>query len=191
MAEISKITDITGTTYDIKDVTARSAADGKVSKAGDTMTGSLTLAANAGLITNRDAGWSMNQYGNLTHRRTNSSDTWDIVGSGGSLFKVVYDTGALTAGSVTSTGSATIANSIILKGNSSPQFYFRNNSNAEIGSIWANGSGKIFFRLRPSAGSSYVTDIVLPDAKTNGNENVTLVSNRNFSLSGTTLTITV
>ena len=191
MAEISKITDITGTTYDIKDVTARSAADGKVSRSGDTMTGSLTLAANAGLITNSDAGWSMNQYGNLTHRRTNSSDTWDIVGSGGSLFKVVYDTGALTAGSVTSTGGATIANSIILKGNSNPQFYFRNNSNAEIGSIWANGSGKIFFRVRPSAGSSYVTDIVLPDAKTNGNENVTLVSNRNFSLSGTTLTITV
>ena len=135
MAEISKITDITGTTYDIKDVTARSAADGKVSKAGDTMTGSLTLAANAGLITNSDAGWSMNQYGNLTHRRTNSSDTWDIVGSGGSLFKVVYDTGALTAGSVTSTGGATIANSIILKGNSNPQLYFRNNSNAEIGAI--------------------------------------------------------
>lgn len=185
MAEISKITDITGTTYDIKDVTARSAANGKVSKSGDTMTGSLTLAANAGLITNSEAGWSMNQYGNLTHRRTNSSDTWDIVGSGGSLFKVVYDTGAVTVGSLTSTGS------IVLKGNSNPQLYFRNNSNSEIGSIWANGAGKVYIRVRPSAGSSYMTDIVLPDAKTNGNENVTLVSNRNFSLSGTTLTITV
>ena len=191
MAEISKITDITGTTYDIKDVTARSVAEGKVSRSGDTMTGSLTLAENAGLITYNEAGWFLNQYGNLTHRRTNSSDTWDIVGSGGSLFRVAYDTGALTVGSVTSTGAATIANSIILKGNSNPQLYFRNNSNAEIGSIWANGAGKLYFRVRPAAGSSYVTDIVLPDAKTNGNENVTLISNRNFSLSGTTLTITV
>ena len=191
MAEISKITDITGTTYDIKDTSARSAASGKVSKSGDTMTGSLTLAANSGLITNNEAGWTMNQYGNLTHRRTNSSDTWDIVGSGGSLFKVVYDTGATTVGSLTSTGNATIANSIVLKGATNPQFYFRNASNAEIGSIWANGSGKIYIRVRPAAGSSYTTDIVLPDAKTNGNENVTLVSNRNFSLNGTTLTITV
>ena len=43
MAEISKITDITGTTYDIKDVTARSAADGKVSKAGDTTFSGRTI----------------------------------------------------------------------------------------------------------------------------------------------------
>ena len=43
MAEISKITDITGTTYDIKDTTARSSVSGKVDKSGDTMTGDLTL----------------------------------------------------------------------------------------------------------------------------------------------------
>jgi hypothetical protein len=46
MADISKIKLPDGTTYDVKDTTARSTADGKVSKTGDTMTGKLTLQAN-------------------------------------------------------------------------------------------------------------------------------------------------
>ena len=46
MADISKVKLPDGSTYDIKDSTARSDASGKVSKSGDTMTGKLKLKAN-------------------------------------------------------------------------------------------------------------------------------------------------
>jgi len=43
MADIAKIVLPSGDQYNIKDDTARTGLDGKVSKSGDTMTGDLTL----------------------------------------------------------------------------------------------------------------------------------------------------
>lgn len=73
-----------------------------------------------------------------------------------------------------------------------PYVHLMNASNQEVGGLWTQVSTcRTFIRQRPSAGSSYATDIVFPTAKSNGNENVYVYTSRNFSLSGTTLTITV
>ena len=213
------------------------------------MTGTIVLAS-TGFQTNNGAGYSVNQYGNFTHMRTNSNDTWGIVGANGEAFKVAFDTGdttvigTITAPTMTCTtsqpqcieirgmsgsaghggfidfhfnnstadytsriiegasGTLSVSNNLtvnnlltctgngmVLRGNSNPQFYFRNNSNQEIGSIWANGSGRIYIRERASAGSSYATDIVFPAASTNSSTNKYVYTSDNFSLSGTTLTI--
>lgn len=43
MADIAKIVLPSGSQYDLKDATARTGLEGKVAKAGDTMTGDLNL----------------------------------------------------------------------------------------------------------------------------------------------------
>lgn len=74
-------------------------ASGKVSKSGDTMTGSLTLAGTDGLIAPNAAGWKTDQYGSLVHKRNTASDVFAIKNSAGTIqFGVVYETGAVTTG---------------------------------------------------------------------------------------------
>lgn len=82
-----------------KVLTAHQDISGKVNKAGDTMTGQLVLASSA-LKTNDAAGWTMNQYGNLIHQRTTTTDYWAIANNAGTYkFQVYYETGAVTAAS--------------------------------------------------------------------------------------------
>lgn len=74
-------------------------ASGKVSKSGDTMTGSLTLAATDGLIVPNAAGWKTDQYGSLVHKRNTSTDVFAVKNSAGTTqFGVVYESGAVTTG---------------------------------------------------------------------------------------------
>lgn len=74
-------------------------ASGKVSKSGDTMTGSLTLAATDGLIAPNAAGWKTDQYGSLVHKRNTSTDVFAVKNSAGTTqFGVVYESGAVTTG---------------------------------------------------------------------------------------------
>lgn len=223
---------------------------------GGTMTGTITLNNGVALITAQEAGWSMNQYGNITHRRANANDYLGIVGSSGDPIRFYYDTGEITAGSVSildsditaggrvvgalvgqansagncgqlafkyagannagnyvslglngtedafkvwksgdveSTGDVYVdGGDIYIRKSDYPYLHLMNASNQEIGGLWANiSAARTYIRERPSAGSSYATDIIFPAAKSNGNENVYVYTSRNFSLSGTTLTITV
>lgn len=256
---------------------------------GGTMTGTLTLASgnSASLNTGNEAGWSMNQYGNFTHRRSNTNDTWGIVGANGEAFKVYYDTGKaqllstqgatggttfndsvllqktsatianngfvygtafyapnMAAGShaigiimgqdcsagncgymsfkyagnnnagnyvalglhstdealkvwksgdVESTGNAYVnSGNIYLKKADYPYVHLCNASNQEIGGLWAHMTNKrVYIRIRPSAGSSYATDIVFPTAKSNGNENVYVYTSRNISYNSSTKVLAI
>ncbi len=72
---------------------------------------------------------------------------------------------------------------------SSPQFVFQNASAQACGEIWSN-AGRIYIRERPSANAGNYTDIVFTAAKTGANVNKYVYTSDNFSLSGTTLTIT-
>ena len=159
---------------------------------GGTMTGVITLANidTPILSTGNDAGWTMNKYGNFTHRRSNANDYLGVVGSNGD-FRVYYDSGNVSASGYIVGGNGVYATNGSLVSRAATAFVkFENASAQPIGEIWSQ-TGRIFIRNRPSAGSSYYTDIVLPTAKTNGTENVYVYTSRNFSLSGTTLTITV
>ena len=224
--------------------------------AGGTMTGPITLNNGVAMSTAQEAGWTMNQFGNITHRRANANDYLGIVGSSGDPIRFYYDTGEVTAGSVSvlksdtaagtrvvgtlvgqansagncgqlafkyaganatgnyvslglngtedafkvwksgdveSTGDAYVdGGDVYIRKSDYPYLHLTNASNQEVGGLWANVSAnRVYIRQRPSPGSSYATDIVFPTAKTNGNENVYVYTSRNFSLSGTTLTITV
>lgn len=157
---------------------------------GGTMTGPITLNNGVAINTANEAGWSMNQYGNFTHRRSNANDYLGVVGGSGD-FRVYYDNGNVTTnGYVAASNGIYATNGILCTRGSTAWVQFQNASAQAIGEIWSQ-SGRIYIRERPSAGSSYVTDIVFPTAKSNGNENVYVYTSRNFSLSGTTLTITV
>ena len=295
MADISKITDINGVTYDIKDASARTALAAKqdilifdmaptenstnpvtsggvyqalqnidlsdyLPLSGGTMTGAITLHT-TGFYTAHEAGYSVNQYGNFTHRRTNSSDTWGIIGANGNALTVAFDTGATTAagtitaptmvcttakpqcieisgmstsaghggfidfhfnnssadytsriiesasgtltvyGAISTNNTLTTAsyvygqqglyggNGLVVTRGSNPQFVFQNASAQACGEIWSN-AGRIYIRERPSANAGNYTDIVFPAAKTGANANKYVYTSDNFSLSGTTLTIT-
>lgn len=64
--------------------------------AGGTMTGQLFLSA-SGLKVNNVAGYSIDQYGNITHLRNTSSDTLEIKNNAGSAkLKVAYESGDVT-----------------------------------------------------------------------------------------------
>lgn len=70
-----------------------------VPKSGTTLTGSLTLAATDGLITNNAAGWKTDQYGNFVHRQSTATDAWALKNnSGTSKFAVKYEDGIVTTG---------------------------------------------------------------------------------------------
>ena len=77
--------------------------------AGGTMTGPITLNNGVAMSTSQEAGWTMNQYGNLTHRRANANDYLGIVGSSGDQIRFYYDTGEVTAGSISVLKSSTAA----------------------------------------------------------------------------------
>ena len=97
------------------------------------------------------------------------------------------------SGDIESTGDLYVdGGDVILKSNYYPYISLRNGSNKELAGVWTDQSSKrIYLREYASAGGSYYTDIVFPAAKTNATENVYVYTSRNFSLSGTTLTITV
>lgn len=157
---------------------------------GGTMAGTITLNNGVAMNTASEAGWSMNQYGNLTHRRSNANDYFGIIGGSGD-FRVYYDSGNVsTSGYIIGGNGVYATNGILCTRGSTAWIQFQNASAQAIGEIWSQ-SGRIYIRERPSAGSSYITDVVFPTAKSNGNENVYVYTSRNFSLSGTTLTITV
>ena len=161
---------------------------------GGTMTGGITLANidTPILSLGNDAGWTMNKYGNLTHKRSNANDYIGIIGynATGDL-RFYFDSGNITSNGYIAASNGVYATNGSLVSRAATAFLkFENASSQPIGEIWSQ-SGRITIRNRPSAGSSYYTDIVLPTAKTNGTENVYVYTSRNFSLSGTTLTITV
>lgn len=157
---------------------------------GGTMTGTITLNNGVAMNTASEAGWSMNQYGNFTHRRTNANDYVGVIGGSGD-FRVYYDSGNVTTtGYITGANGIYATNGTLVSRAATPQLHFQNASGQDLGGMYAS-SNRVYVRERPSAGSSYVTDIVFPAAKSNGNENVYVYTSRNFSLSGTTLTITV
>lgn len=212
---------------------------------GGTMTGTITLNNGVAMNTASEAGWSMNQYGNLTHNRTNSNDYLGIVGSNGDAIRFYYDTGEAKASTMTCTTSkpqcieisgmsssaghggyidfhfnnssadytsriiesasgVLYANGVKLDNNcvtvpggnvyidrsDSPYIHLRNSSAQEIGGLWASVSAKrVYIRVRPSAGSGNATDIIFP-AAASSNANYYVYTSANFSLSGTTLTIT-
>lgn len=156
---------------------------------GGTMTGTITLNNGVAMYTASEAGWSLNQYGNFTHRRTNSNDYLGVIGGSGD-FRVYYDSGNVTTTGYVASNGVYATNGVLCTRGSTAWVQFQNASAQAIGEIWSQ-SGRIYIRERPSAGSSYITDIIFPAAKSNGNENVYVYTSRNFSLSGTTLTITV
>lgn len=244
----SKITSGTPTTvagYGITDAVSSSDLDGYLPLSGGTMTGAITLNNGVAMNTASEAGWSMNQYGNLTHNRTNSNDYLGIVGSNGDAIRFYYDTGEAKASTMTCTTSkpqcieisgmsssaghggfidfhfnnssadytsriiesasgVLYANGVKLDNNcvtvpggnvyidrsDSPYIHLRNSSAQEIGGLWASVSAKrVYIRVRPSAGSGNATDIIFP-AAASSNTNYYVYTSANFSLSGTTLTIT-
>lgn len=247
MADISKITDTNGVTYDIKDIVARANLANYLPLSGGTMTGTITLNNGVAMNTASEAGWSMNQYGNLTHRRTNSNDYLGIVGSAGDAIRFYYDTGEAKANTMTCTtarpqcieisgmsssaghggfidfhfnnsssdytsriiesasGVLNVSGQLTVTGNlvsssgvlvlnhaSTPQVYFRNASNQEHGSVWFNHSThRMYIRERPSAGSSYVTDIVFPAPNSSANANKYVYTSDNFSYNSSNGTLTI
>lgn len=154
---------------------------------GGTMTGSIALNNGTAMSTAQEAGWSMNQYGNLTHRRSNTSDYFGIVGGSGD-FRVYYDSGDVsTSGDVTVGGG-----DVNIRKSDYPYLHLCNGSGSEIGGLWANVSAnRVYIRQRPSPGSSYATDIVFPTPKTNGNENVYVYTSRNISYNSTTKVLAI
>lgn len=281
----SKITSGTPTTvagYGITDAVSTSALSDYLPLSGGTMTGAITLHT-TGLYTANEAGYSVNQYGNFTHRRSNTNDTWGIVGANGDAFKVYFDTGKTTitstaghasaltdsilnmttsdalgtnkwlygasitapnagsgthilgcmfgtaasagnlgyigfysagsnsgssfvtigihtnddllkiykSGGVQASGDVTVKGGNVWVDKSDyPYVHLRNASGQEVAGLWANVSSKrVYLRVRPSAGSSYATDFIFP-AAASANANKYVYTSDNFSLSGTTLTIT-
>lgn len=186
MAEISKITDITGTTYDIKDVTARSAANAKVSKSGDTMDGILTVNSEVHAHCLEFSGMSSGAgHGGFIDFHYNNSSydhTSRIIECSPGTIRVV---GALQVAN----GIVSESGWIIINSPTVPQLYLRNASDQEMSSIWS-GDGRIYLRERPYTGSSYFTDIVFPTAYPNGSGNKYVYTSDNFGLNGTTLYIT-
>lgn len=69
MADISKITDLSGTTYDIKDAEARLEITERVAKTGDTMTGDLTVVDLYG----------RHIYGDLLHGEATASNLANVL----------------------------------------------------------------------------------------------------------------
>ena len=180
--------------YGITDGVSSSALESYLPLGGGTMTGGITLANidTPILSLGNDAGWTMNKYGNLTHKRSNANDYIGIIGynATGDL-RFYFDSGNITSNGYIAASNGVYATNGSLVSRAATAFLkFENASSQPIGEIWSQ-SGRITIRNRPSAGSSYYTDIVLPTAKTNGTENVYVYTSRNFSLSGTTLTITV
>lgn len=158
---------------------------------GGDMTGTIKLAATAGLRTNNDAGWTMNQYGNITHLRSNTSDTVGIAAYDGSIkFKVAFDSGNTdVTGYLAAAGGVYATNGALVTRAAQPMLYFQNASAQDIGQIFVS-QNHLYFRTRPSAGSSNYTDYIFSGATSGGNYSRYIYSTANFSLSGTTLTIT-
>lgn len=96
------------------------------------------------------------------------------------------------SGDVESTANAYVdGGNVYIKKSDYPYVHLCNASNQEIGGIWAHLSNKrVYIRVRPSAGSSYATDFVFPAANATANATKYVYTSDNFSLSGTTLTIT-
>lgn len=176
--------------YGITDAVSTSDLSGYLPLSGGTMTGGITLAnTDSAIVTiGNDAGWFMNKYGNITHRRSNANDYVGIIGynvSGDIRF--YYDSGNIaTNGAITTTNG-----NLYLNKSDYPYLHLSNASGSEVAGLWANVSSKrVYIRVRPSAGSSYATDFVFPAATANANANKYVYTSDNFSLSGTTLTIT-
>lgn len=73
-----------------------------------------------------------------------------------------------------------------------PYVHLANASNQEVGGLWANVSSKrVYIRVRPSAGSSYATDMVFPAANSSANENVYVYTSRNISYNSTTKVLAI
>ena len=160
---------------------------------GGTMTGPITLNNGVAIYTAQEAGWSMNQYGNLTHRRTNASDYFGIIGGSGD-FRVYYDSGNVgTNGNIEASGNIVAAGGNLYVDKSDyPYIHFRNASGAEIGGVWGSISGKrVYIRVRPSAGSGYATDMVFPLANASANENVYVYTSRNISYNSSTKVLAI
>lgn len=161
----------------------------------------IITTANAiisGFKTAQAGGYEIDQWGNFKHTSSTESNSFCIDSNAGAHnFKYTFETGALElAGNLTVAGYIVGANGVyatngtLVSRANTPQLHFQNASGQDMGGMFAS-SNRVYVRQRPSAGSSYVTDVVFPAAKSNGNENVYVYTSRNFSLSGTTLTITV
>lgn len=157
---------------------------------GGTMTGAITLPDTDSpiLILSNECAFTMNKYGNITHKRATTTDSVGIYSSGGAVkFSVEFESGNVSAaGNITSSGG-----NIYVRKSDYPYVHLANASNQEVAGLWANVSSKrVYLRVRPSAGSSYATDFVFPAANASANANKYVYTSDNFSLSGTTLTIT-
>ena len=161
-----------------------------ITSKGGTMVGNLTLAdTDSPILTlSNAAAFTMNKYGNITHKRATTTDSIGIHNSSGAVkFSVEYESGNVTAaGNIISGGG-----NIYVRKSDSPYIHLTNESNQEVAGLWASISNKrVYLRVRPSAGSSYVTDFIFPGANATANANKYVYTSDNFSLSGTTLTIT-
>ena len=94
MAEAKKFK-IGGIWYNVKDETAR---NGKVSKSGDTMTGTIVLA-DTGLRTPEPGGYETDKFGNFKHTSDTATNTWNIKSYDGTdVFGINFETGTVTKG---------------------------------------------------------------------------------------------
>ena len=160
---------------------------------GGTMTGPITLNNGVAIYTAQEAGWSMNQYGNLTHRRSNASDYFGIIGGSGD-FRVYYDSGNVgTNGNIEASGNIVAAGGNLYVDKSDyPYIHFRNASGAEAGGMWCYISGKrMVIRTHPTAGSSYATDVYFPSANASGNETLYVYTTRNISYNSSTKVLAI
>ena len=123
---------------------------------GGTMTGPITLAS-TGLYTNNAAGYAVNQYGNFTHRRTNSSDTWGIIGANGNALTVAYDTGNTTV------SGTLIAPTMKVYDASTPMFVLQSSASdtSALGAVYEDLSNRQMV-IRQRATNGYVEDYKFP-----------------------------
>lgn len=130
---------------------------------GGTMTGTITLNNGVAMNTASEAGWSMNQYGNITHRRTNENDYLGIVGSVGDAIRFYYDTGEVKANTMTCTTAK--PQCIEISGMSSSaghggfiDFHYNNSSSDYTSRIIEYASGTLTFSGNASidGGNLYV-----------------------------------
>ena len=161
----------------------------------------IITTANAiisGFKTTQADGYEIDQWGNFKHTSSKATDMFCLDSNAGAHnLQYTWETGSMTlAGDLTTNGYINGGNGVyatngtLVSRAATPQLLFQNASAKDIGGMYASNN-HVYIRERPSAGSGYATDIVFPTAKSNGNENVYVYTSRNFSLSGTTLTITV
>lgn len=99
----------------------------KLPLSGGTLTGKLTLSTD-GLEVPSAAGYTIDQYGNLVHKRATDTDAWKVTNSAGTgKLTVHYETGNVTAaGSVTATqfnGPATKLTTTTAGGSDTPVYF--------------------------------------------------------------------